>query len=253
MKLCPPDAHPLSAWLMLRDKYDLGDVFVLDMWPVVEPFLIITDPLVAASVTQTNSLPKHPVLKEFLGSLTGETSIVTNEGQQWRMLRNLFNPGFQPAFLLSLVPSITDHMSIFRDKLFSAAKTGEIVRMQELATLCTIDIIGQVVLGEDFKSQLSCSPFVYHYRAALASTSNSVDIVRRLRNAIPMWWHCRQADKYIGDAIRRRYKSQSYATGKTRVAIDMALQAYNESMIGNKKGGSGTELDKEFFGIALDK
>ncbi|KAL9114445.1 MAG: hypothetical protein Q9227_001526 [Pyrenula ochraceoflavens] len=143
-------------------------------------------------------------------------------------------------------------MSIFRDKLFEAAKTGEIVRMQELATLCTIDIIGQVTLGEDFKSQLGHSPLVYHYRAALTATTNQMDILGRIRHAIPFWWHCRQADKYIGEAIQRRYKSRSYNGEKTRVAIDLALQAYNDNKFVTKEKSNSQELDKEFFGIALD-
>lgn len=62
----PPDAHPQVALAMIKDKYGLGHVFYLDLWPLADPMMLIHDPGVAAQITQTKNLPKHTLVKKFL-------------------------------------------------------------------------------------------------------------------------------------------------------------------------------------------
>ena len=87
MKEFPDDVHPQVAMARLGEKFDLGPVFYLDPWPIATPMMIIHDHGIATQITQTKSLPKHTLTRQFLRNMTGEKSIITSEGAEWKMLR----------------------------------------------------------------------------------------------------------------------------------------------------------------------
>jgi len=128
----PPDVHPHTYPHYLRTTYNLGPIFYLDTWPLGDPI--------------SHSLPKHPTLAKFLEPLGGKKNLVTVEGREWKAWRTIFNPGFASGFLMGLVPGIVEDVEVFGRVLGEWADRGEVVRLEEVATRVTVDVIGRVVL-----------------------------------------------------------------------------------------------------------
>ncbi len=119
----------------------------MDIWPINYPMVAVLDPDMMAQFTQEQSLPKfwgqgHTEFKHF----TGGRDLVHLEGQEWKVARSMFNPGFSARNLLSLIPSFTDEVLVFKEKLREVAASGEVVKLEDYTTNLTIDIIGRAVL-----------------------------------------------------------------------------------------------------------
>lgn len=68
------------------------------------------------------------------------------EGQTWKTWRNIFNPGFASAHLMTLTPVIIKETLTLCDVLLSFDRRGEVFQMKRLTDPWTMDIIGKVVL-----------------------------------------------------------------------------------------------------------
>jgi cytochrome P450 len=199
MSVLPKDIHPHVAMAWIQEKYDLDNVFYMDLWPVATPFLVIVDPDVAAQITQTKNHPKHMLNKQFLQNMTGEQAIVTSEGAEWKTLRSMLSPAFSLSHLSIMVPDITDHVLTFRRTLRKLAETDPVFQMQPLACELTIDVISQIVLGTAFNAQKTFSPIAHNFRKTISWAGASLDLISRTKNFLPIWWYCRQLDRELGD------------------------------------------------------
>ena len=97
-------------------------------------------------VTVQHSLPKHQEALETIAPLSGHNSLLTIEGKQHKRWRNIFNPGFSNAHIMTLVDGIVDDSRVFMDILGKHADAKEVFLLEEAATRVTVDIIGRVVL-----------------------------------------------------------------------------------------------------------
>ena len=87
----------------------------MDTWHFGSPVLFICEPSALHQITQEQSLPKHPDLRDFLRPLANGLDIVTMEGQMWKKWRNIYNPGFSLALLMTLTPVIVKEILIICD------------------------------------------------------------------------------------------------------------------------------------------
>lgn len=255
MKEFPDDVHPQVAMARLGEKYELGPVFYVDLWPIATPMMIIQDPGIAAQVTQTTSLPKHTLNRQFLRNMTGEKSIITSEGAEWKLLRTMFSPGFAPNYLISLVPDIVlKHLEVFRHRLQQVAIVGETIKLQERAVDATVDVIGEIVLGKNLNSQNSYSSLVENFRRTISWAGSSMDIIARTKSLLPQWWYCRLLDRDIKKAIIERYEARAFDDNGNKTAVDLALRAYRQDKFGTSaKGLKGSNaLDDDFMLIAVN-
>src|SRR5438477_8935452 len=93
----PLDVHPHVLMSHIHRFYNLGSFFVIDSWPMVpDKTMVIADPNVAAQVTQTRSLDKHPALAASIKHIVGTESMILTSGDKWKWMRSIFNPGFSP-------------------------------------------------------------------------------------------------------------------------------------------------------------
>jgi cytochrome P450 len=97
-------------------------------------------------VTTGQCLNKSPQVVQYLGKLLGHGNMVGLDGPAWKRLRAMFNPGFANGHLMTLLPYMVDMTVIFCEKLREAAKSGEVIEMEEYAAKLTIDIMGKIVL-----------------------------------------------------------------------------------------------------------
>jgi cytochrome P450 len=130
----------------LQKEYNLGNFFYFDTWPFGPPILMIIDPDIAAQVTQQHSLGKHPSLGQYLKPLLGQKSMVALDGEEWKRIRAMFNPGFSLNHLMTLVPGIVDNTLTFVETMNNYADKNDVFQLEEEATRLTVDIIGRVVL-----------------------------------------------------------------------------------------------------------
>lgn len=95
-KSLPRDAHGHYLAEQILQRYPaLGPSFYLDLWPFSDPMLIVTDPDMIAQFWQPERLlPKHPGVKRFVYPITGGYNLNCLAGEQWKLWRKLFNPGF---------------------------------------------------------------------------------------------------------------------------------------------------------------
>ncbi|KAL8802827.1 MAG: hypothetical protein Q9200_006453 [Gallowayella weberi] len=82
------------------------------------------------------------------------------EGQQWKTWRNIFNPAFSLAHLMTLTPLIIDETAILCDILKERAEQAKIFPMKSLTDRWTMDIIGNVVLETNLNTQRAENPMV---------------------------------------------------------------------------------------------
>ena len=143
----PADMHGHCMPTLIRKVYpDLGSVFYLDFWPFGMQFLVVGDPRVAAQFIQDIPLPKFEYLKEYMRPITGDKDLLTMEGQEWKRWRAVFNPGFTPGHLMTLVPGIVEDTLTFRSILRRHAHDGDLFSLEEAFTGLTVDVIGRAVL-----------------------------------------------------------------------------------------------------------
>jgi hypothetical protein len=242
----PPKAHPHVYANYVRNKYSLGKVFYVDMWPLGPRSCFIADPELASQyATTTQSLPKSPLVNDYLFKLLGRNNMVSLEGEHWKSLRSIFNPGFATAHLMTLVPYIVDQSLVFCAVLRESAASGSLIEMEELATRLTVDIIGKVVLDSNFNAQRSENAIVNTFRRQTVlmppTGINPFASMNPLRN-LQLFFNGRKLDRLIGEELDRKFSasktspaSQNGSTEKPsrkdrkRSVVDLALEAYNKT------------------------
>ncbi len=263
----PPSAHPHVYAHYIRKKYNLGKFFYVDFWPLGPRQLFIADPELSSQyITTGQSLPKSPLLGDYLLKLLGANNMVSLEGSQWKALRSMFNPGFASAHLMTLVPYIVDQSLVFCDVLRELAKTSALVEMEEIATRLTCDIIGKVVLDSDFNAQRSENPIVNTFRKQVTMMPptgiNPFAGLNPLRN-IKLFLNGRKLDRLIGEELDRKFSASKQSNGnatekptsrkdRKRSVVDLALEAYQkESTTSSKPTASGV-MDARFRQNSID-
>jgi cytochrome P450 len=122
----------------------------LDNWPIEVGFAVVFDPVAASQFTQTPSLPKLPLAKDYLEPLTSGLDIVSNDGDEWKTWRSRFNPGFSQRNLIAMLPELIEEVSIFVSQLEGLAgrggKWGSVFKLEEKTTNLTFDVICRATL-----------------------------------------------------------------------------------------------------------
>lgn len=245
----PGSAAPQTYPTFIKEYYNLGDWFTFDPWPFGPATLVTFNPEMVHDFTVKNSMPKHPVVDDFMQNFGGEGNMVSSEGSQWKKWRSAFNPGFSAAYLMTLVPSIVDNCDVFSSLMLARAKTNELFRMESATTNLTVDIIGKVVLDHDLNSQLRPNELVDSFISQTKWTPigvqfNPIELID-IRMPIMLAWNNFKMNRYIGRLLDERFSTRSArneATGgkRQKYVIDLALESYLK-----EAAGAGSETAKE--------
>ncbi|KIW70862.1 hypothetical protein, variant 2 [Phialophora macrospora] len=264
-RLFPPNCHMQNWANYIRKRYDLGDVFYVDWWPLGPRWVFIADPELASKfLTTGQSLPKSRLVTAFLAKLLGPSNMVSLEGQAWKSLRSIFNPGFSASHLITLVPYVVDSSLVFLDLLREKAKTGEPVQLDPLTIGFAIDIIGKVVMDSDFDSQKKPHPIVTTFRKQVhmmpsASSIGPLDDINFIR-PLRLWWNQRKLDGLLGAEIDKKVaarktlqqqangKDEKAKTDRKRSIVDLALDAYEKEVA----AGAAGAMTSSFRSMAID-
>lgn len=88
-KLLPNDCHYQAAVTTIARKYNMPEVFYLDLWPAAAGQVVVTNPDVALHMTAIRNHPKHEAEKHFIDPLIGAGNIVTTDGARWKYLHKM--------------------------------------------------------------------------------------------------------------------------------------------------------------------
>lgn len=143
----PKDAHVHYLPDQLRRAYpEMGPIFYIDGWPFMTFTLVLASPSTLAQITTEHNSPKFPAIKDFLYPLTNGKDIVSMDGREWKMWRNIFNPGFSASHLITVVPDIVKETMVLCDVLKQYAESRSVFSMKSLTDNLAMDVIGKVVL-----------------------------------------------------------------------------------------------------------
>lgn len=272
--LFPSDVHPQHIFNYIKQKYDMPQIWYMDLWPVSGSFLFSDDPVYTSRYATTGqSLPKSRASSDYLDAFLGPQNLVTAEGGHWKSLRAIFNPGFSAAHLMTLVPYIVDSSLVFVDVLRKKAETHELFQLEEYATRLTIDIIGKVTLDADFDSQKRDHPLVTAFRERTPlmyngtrplQLLNDIEFLRKYKLRQNGYKLDALVGKEIDRTIAKRGQGSSggdYEPGKKvafkdrkRSIVDLALDAYYSDKMVSSTGGSvkpSKEMDAAFRAEAI--
>lgn len=142
----PRGIHAQALLYYLRREYNLPPIWYIDTFPFGSNMCVIMDADAAQQITVQKSLPKHEFIANIIWPIAGRNSLVSIEGSEHKRWRNIFNPGFSSAHLMTLVDGIVDDAVVFLDILDKHAKSRKMFYLENATTNVTVDIIGRVVL-----------------------------------------------------------------------------------------------------------
>jgi cytochrome P450 len=142
----PKESHYL---LFLEWMQKLSSKMVMFQLPVIGRFIVVGDAEVARHVLTDKSFHKSPTYKGML-PLIGKKSMVAAEGKEWVSQRRLYNPGFSPDFLRTVVSTIILKCNRFIAKCDEDIENDVATDMLGRAVDLTSDVIASVAFGEDW-------------------------------------------------------------------------------------------------------
>ncbi|KAL2132796.1 hypothetical protein VTI74DRAFT_3365 [Chaetomium olivicolor] len=169
----------------LSKKFPSG-MFYINMWPFSGTWLVVTTPSGAA-----------------------QCHLITMRGEGWKRWRSLFNPGFNPSYMINLAPMIADEVAVFCNLLRKRAKEGKVFQLEEMTLRLTVDTIGAVALDTRLHHQTEDSLLATTLQRQIEWTSfgTTFNPFKRYLTIRPfvLWYNNRVMDRLIGQEIEKRY------------------------------------------------
>jgi len=219
-------------------------------------FLYMADPELANEfISIKQSLPKSPLLTNYMNRFLGKNNMVSIEGPHHKSLRTMFNPGFSANNIMTYADAIVEASLRFLDVLKEKAQSNELFEMEEHATRLTIDIIGVAVFDADLRAQRQLHPIVQHFRerVLMMPASDSPFFWHDAQPTRPfrLWWNNRKlnaaVEAELNNKIQRRAKDlEDEAKGiiklRKKSIIDLALNTYEKEMAMGQNIQSGDSI-----------
>lgn len=132
-----------------REHFQSEGLFYVDLWPASGMMIIVTSPLVAAQVTQTNTkicCERASLLKRFFKPIAGGPNLFDMTEKEWRPWRGIFTKGFGTEQVTNLVPHVLRETEVYKEKLRGLARKEEMFYLDLVTLRFMIDVIGQTIL-----------------------------------------------------------------------------------------------------------
>ena len=147
----PSDAHITNLLSTITERLDnqfpnSDSVNYMDMWPFSPPLMVVSSPNTAFQVVQQHSLRKPSTLMDLFYPITGGPDLIFTNGEQWKKSRGVFNPGFNPSYLVSQLPAIVEEVAIFKTILQDASQQEKAFQLDPVTLNLTLDVIARITL-----------------------------------------------------------------------------------------------------------
>jgi cytochrome P450 len=253
MKLFPSNTALSVFYTTIAQKYELRDIFYLDLWPFGPPQMVLIAPNAADQVTVVKTYPLHDEVPRFVSSLLGENSLPATDGEMWKMLHRMIAPGFRPSSLRSMMPITAEQtMEIFLPALTAYALSGEAFSMEKVAAQLIFSIISKVIMGGSLSKQnqselLHDIDRILDYAQSIAIASGTNPVKKWFK-----WWRKRQAVQRIDDFLRSFIENRHLAHGDGSFDSSQGLSVLDHmisEMISQRSG----KLDTGSVQVLIDK
>ncbi|KAL4898965.1 hypothetical protein BDW74DRAFT_184242 [Aspergillus multicolor] len=229
----PRNATLHSVMLKLSEQFPAG-MFYINMWPFSGTWLVVATPSAAAQIQSLN-LSKPDILRNPLETITGGPSLISMHGETWKRWRALFNPGFNPNYLVRLAPLIADEVVVFCEQMRKKARDDCVFQLEPLTLRLTVDTICSVTLGSKLHHQSKAHPLATALQRQIewATFGTTFNPIKRYLTVRPLvlWYNNRLMNRFIGQEIDRAYHQQS--DRPTRSVVALALKEYMKEEEGN--------------------
>ncbi|KAJ4344810.1 uncharacterized protein N0V89_012554 [Didymosphaeria variabile] len=239
----PSDANIYLAMEDMENHAD-AEVFLMDLWPVFEPVLMISGPDLAIQASTTYELPKPRDQTNSMRPMIGGASLLTMNEQQWKVWRSLLNPGFSSSHMLSLVPTIVDSVEVFREQLR-----------------------GHVDKGAPSDTDLNNQRSEHEISHALNTILNwhsfwDPRILLNPLRPVVQWYYGRILKNFIIQELQKRFdemklersKSNAIETKKAKSVVSLALEQYiTQNQNKDPHSLNDLHLDNNFAQIASNQ
>ncbi|KAF3928180.1 hypothetical protein AA313_de0205753 [Arthrobotrys entomopaga] len=184
--LLPPNTHPQAYLTIIAQKYNLPDIYYLDLWPVTVSQVVLSNPDLMGQVTVTRDLPKHTAGDDFLAPVVGRNSIATSNGAVWKRTHAAMSPAFSWSHIRNLSGLILDETLLFRSTLDKLSATNEVFSFEIVTAKLVFDVIGRMVFNFPLHAQTLGSAYLEDVREMmhLAEAGLSWSPLVKLR----AWW-----------------------------------------------------------------
>ncbi|PMD36237.1 cytochrome P450 [Hyaloscypha variabilis F] len=249
----PLDAGPQYYAHYIRTKYDLGDFFYLDLWPLALPQLVITHPDLAVQIAQSKTtFDKGPLVHQYLTPLLGEKAMVSANGQDWKVSRRLFTPGMLHGNLLQHIPECVDDCQIFREKLTEHATKNDIFVFEELCAKLIFKMVTRIILGVECNALQKDDYFMTMFRRQASLLPQTFlacyFIPPGLKTFYHRWITRRGLDSFISNLITNRLEShektaETKHSRKKSVVVDYAVDTWRGDLLDEQGTPKVVNLD----------
>ncbi|EDN07453.1 predicted protein [Histoplasma mississippiense (nom. inval.)] len=244
----PTNVYIHHTLISLARKYDLPELYYLDLWPFVSPMVVLCKPELAAQVTTEQTFPKDPAVGRFFSPFLGKSSIISVNGPKWKGLHSTFVPAFAPAYIRTLADGMLDEVLIYHDNLAKFAKSQECFAMAPLSIDLTFNVIGRAVFNSPFHSE-DGRKLVRNFKNGLDYAFDGALSTRNwLIGMVPKWILVWKVNRYIEKRVIMRFaemkREEASSVKKSRSIMDLVLL----QKLDNPMGIAG---DSDFMEIAV--
>ncbi|KAK4226436.1 cytochrome P450 [Podospora fimiseda] len=204
----PPQTYFDAFYNEISKRYNLPEVWYLDLWPLGPSFMLLSTPEAVKHITIVQPYLAHEWTDYYLSVFFGPGGISGLNGDAWRRVHHMLAPSFSPKAVKGQVASITDHIDFFHSKLEHLAKSGKEFRMNDLVSAAMFDVVSSTLFGFSLYAQQNGSQFLDDFKIIFSLGPLYAQSINPLRKAV-WWWKMRDArkrtDRVIDDKIKERH------------------------------------------------
>ncbi|RAL03066.1 cytochrome P450 [Aspergillus ibericus CBS 121593] len=227
------------------DEKQCPPVIYVDVWPISRPMAFSMKAYVSNQMEIGSSLPKSPMQGEFLDPITSGKDLNCMHGEEWRMWRSRFNPGFSRGNIRTWIPAILEEVEAFANELKNLSggtgEWGQVFPMEQISSNLALDVTGRVVLNTRLNSQSPYpSPFTVAFREQLTRMEITLSPRKLLWRATP-WFKLlvRRKRQQIFQYIRPYITdSIGVASPGPRTIIRSAVEEYSQELATKATGAN---------------
>ncbi|KAH8890679.1 cytochrome P450 [Thozetella sp. PMI_491] len=147
-KKVPAGTHAQTVFTLIKQDFDLPDVFYLDLWPLGPRFLVCTTPDSCAISTTINNFEQPHFVTSFFDGTMGTGFIEATNGSLWKHLHMMLAPGFTPNSVKGYHAMVIKEAAAFHGRLRNTAKAGKVVNMRRELGQYPFQVIGIIFFGQ---------------------------------------------------------------------------------------------------------
>ncbi|KAK6955071.1 hypothetical protein Daesc_002701 [Daldinia eschscholtzii] len=244
----PPNSHQQLLITTIAQTYNLKGVWYLDLWPIADPQVVLTEPELMDAVQVTRVYNQHQLAQDVLTSVLGENIVAAANGPVWKKLHNAMAPAFLPSHVRTLAGLIADETMIFRETLKKLASSRQVFSAEHELSKLIFDIIGRVVFNFPLHGQTKGSSYHEDLKQTIQLLNQQIsrNPLVKLQVALKKWSVRKRVDASVAAKIQERLaalRNENIVPSRKDPfsILDLMLR---ETVLrdGTKKGSEAVEL-----------